>query len=390
MSKKIMVIAGEASGDLHGARLVAAIKAKHPNYIFYGMGGQELRAQGVEILFDAAKIAVVGIIEVITHLKDILCAQKVLRQKMQSSRPDLLIIIDFPDFNLLLAKKAKKHNIPVFYYITPQVWAWRKGRVKTIQKVVDRIGVILPFEKKFFQDHGLQADYVGHPLLDSVKLEMDRNHFCERYNVDQEKIIVGLLPGSRKKEIVSLLPIFLEGAKRLTQKSDKEMVFLIPLANTLTLSDLKENGLDQYDTQINVKVIQDNRYELMASCSAVVAASGTVALELALLDIPMVIVYKLSPITYRLGKLLVKLDNFSLVNLIAKKQIVPELLQDEVNATQIEKELSLLLFNPSVREKMIDGLSDVRKKLGKAGASQQAAELAQKMLIQNKSCLIDG
>jgi len=381
MSKKIMVIAGEASGDLHGSRLVAAMKSKHPDYTFYGMGGKELRSKGVEILFDAAKIAVVGIVEVITHLKDIIDAQKILRRRMTTDRPDLLIIIDFPDFNLLLATKAKKLAIPVFYYITPQVWAWRKGRVKTIGKVVDRLGVILPFEKQFFQDHGLAVDYVGHPLLDSVKVDLDRDQFCSQYNIDPDKIIIGLLPGSRKKEITSLLPIFLEAADKFKKKSTKEMIFLIPLANTISLADLRENGLDNYSDKLNIKVIQEHRYELMSCCDAVIAASGTVALELAILNTPMVIVYKVSFFTYQLVKRLTDVKYASLVNLIADDQIVPELLQDDANSDQIEEELSRLVFDNARREKMLKGLFLIRQKLGDSGASEQAATVACDLLI---------
>lgn len=379
MSKKIMIIAGEASGDLHGARLVAAMKSKHPDYSFYGMGGKELGAQGVDLLFDAKKIAVVGIVEVVTHLKDIVVAQRILRKKMANDHPDLLIIIDFPDFNLMLAGKAKKLGIPVFYYITPQVWAWRKGRVKTIKKVVDKLGVILPFEKQFFQDHGLAVDYVGHPLLDSVKVQMDRQQFCEQHHIDPNQIIIGLLPGSRKKEITALLPIFLESADRIRKKTNKEIVFLIPLANTVSMTELSANGLDQYENKLNIHVIRECRYELMSCCDAVIAASGTVALELAILNIPMVIVYKISSLTYYLVKLMADVKYASLVNLIAEERIVPELLQDDANPKKIAEELSQLLFDNTVRERMLQGLLSVRKKLGKSGASEQAAAVACKL-----------
>lgn len=385
MSKKIMVIAGEASGDLHGARLVAAMKEKHPDYSFLGMGAQEMAAQGVEILFDAAKIAVVGIAEVLTHLKDIVAAQKILRHRMVKDRPDLLVIIDFPDFNLLLASKAKKLGIPVFYYITPQVWAWRKGRVKTIKKVVDRLGVILPFEEQFFKEHGLVADYVGHPLLDSVEVTMDRQQFCDRIGCDTEQMIIGILPGSRKKEISSLLPVFLEAADRLLEKSKKEILFLILQASTINLEELKQNGLDQYKDRLNVQVVDGNRYDLMAHCDAVIAASGTVALELALVDTPMVIVYKTSPLTACLAKLLTDIEFISLVNLIAGYQVVPELLQEDANPERIEQEISAMLFNQTNRLKILEGLKLVRQKLGDSGASAHAAALVDEILADDKS-----
>jgi lipid-A-disaccharide synthase len=340
------------------------------------MGGVELAAAGVELLCDARKLAVVGVVEVLAHLPDILAARRVLKKRMKMDRPRLLILIDFPDFNLMLAKKAKRLGIPIFYYISPQVWAWRSGRVKTIGRLVDRIGVILPFEEQFYRERGVEARYVGHPLLDSVKVEMNRDTFCERFEIDPDHKIVGLLPGSRKKEISALLPTFLEAAKRMQQKYQKHVVFLISLASTITEEDLQENGLEEYRRFVDIRIVRHNRYDMMASCDAVVAASGTVTLELALLNIPMVVVYKVSPQTYYLGRLLVKIQYFSLVNLIADAPVVPELLQDQGNPGSIEVELAFLLFDDYTRRKMQEGLALVRERLGRAGASEKAARLA--------------
>ena len=371
-----MIVAGEASGDLHGAHLVKAMRRQEPDLVFYGMGGVELAAVGVELLYDARKLAVVGAFEVFAHLPDIIAAQRILKKRMKEDRPRLLILIDFPDFNMMLAKKAKKIGIPIFYYISPQVWAWRSSRVKTIGRLVDRIGVILPFEEQFYRDRGVQAHYVGHPLLDSVKVEMSRDAFCRRYEVDPDHKIVGILPGSRKKEISALLPTFLEAAKRMQQKYQKHIVFLISLASTITEDDLQENGLDVYRQFVDIRIVRQNRYDMMAACDAVVAASGTVTLELAILNTPMVVVYKVSPQTYCLGKLLIKIKYFSLVNLIADAPVVPELLQDQGNPGSIEVELAFLLFDEYTRRKMQEGLALVRKRLGGAGASEKAASLA--------------
>ncbi len=371
-----MIVAGEASGDLHGAHLVKAMRRHEPDLVFYGMGGVELTAAGVELLYDAKKLAVVGAFEVLAHLPDIITAQRILKKRMKEDRPCLLVLIDFPDFNLMLAKKAKKLGIPIFYYISPQVWAWRSGRVKTIGRLVDRIGVILPFEEQFYRDRGVQAHYVGHPLLDSVKVEMSRDAFCRRYEIDPDHKIVGLLPGSRKKEISALLPTFLEAAKRMQQKYQKHIVFLISLASTITEEDLQENGLDAYRQFVDIRIVRQNRYDMMAACDAVVAASGTVTLELAILNTPMVVVYKVSPQTYYLGKLLIKITYFSLVNLIAEAPVVPELLQDQGNPGSIEVELAFLLFDEYTRHKMQEGLSLVRQRLGEPGASENAARLA--------------
>ncbi len=382
MKNKVMIIAGEASGDLHGAKLVKAMQAARPELDFCGMGGQELIAAGVNVLFDAKKIAVVGLAEVFSHLPDILAARKILRSTLKKERPELLILIDFPDFNLMLAKFAKKLGIPVFYYISPQVWAWRPGRVKTIAQRVDRIGVILPFEEDFFRKHGLTADYVGHPLLDSVKSTKSRVEFCKDQNIDEESLCIGLLPGSRKKEIASLLPILLKTAQRLQKQKQQNMVFLLPVASTISETEIRENGLDEFSAGLDIRIILDNRYDMMAACDAAVVVSGTVTLELALLDTPMVVIYKVSQSTYRIGKLLINKDlvHFSLVNLIGGKEIVPELFQEEVSPERIETELSAILFDKQKRNTILQGLEDVRDRMGKAGASEKAAKLALSLL----------
>ena len=379
-----MVIAGEASGDLHGANLIRAMKDFRPHLTFCGMGGTEMAAAGAEILFEAAKISVVGFFEVITHLKDILSAQKTLRDRLNISPPALLILIDFPDFNLLLARKAKKLGIPIFYYISPQVWAWRPGRVKTIARLVDRIGVILPFEEEFYRARGVQATYVGHPLLDTVTSTIPREHFCERHNVSPGDKLIGILPGSRIKEVKRLLPVFLEAATRLQSKSDDTLIFLVPCAPTLHRQDLLENGIAAYQNSLNVIIVDEQRYAMMAVCDAVIAASGTVTLELLLLDTPMVVAYRLSPLTLMLGKALVDINYFSLVNLIGDAMIVPELLQDEANPERISDELFNLLYDEAVRQRTSDGFQLVRQRLGSKGASHRAAHLAFELLPEKQ------
>jgi lipid-A-disaccharide synthase len=375
-----MIVTGEASGDLHGANLVKAMQRKEPNITFFGMGGEELAGAGVELLFDAKKVSVMGVAEVISHLPDIRRAQNVLKHHLATARPDLLIIIDLPDFNLLLAKSAKKLGIPVFYYISPQVWAWRSGRVRTIAARVDTVGVILPFEEKFFRDRGVTANYVGHPLLDTVTVTESRSDFLNRHGIDPGTTCIGILPGSRSREISSLLPIFLEAALRLQEKSQEKLTFLLPLASTISEEQLMQQGLDRYTKLLDIRIIKGERYNLMAACSAVVAASGTVTLELALLCVPMIVTYKFSPFTYYLGKLLIKLKYFSLVNLIAEREIVPELLQKQVCPEVIASTLFDLTYNAQMRDEMKKGLIEVCEKLGNTGASERAAELALKIL----------
>lgn len=379
-----MIVTGEASGDMHGARLVRAMLARNPALTFCGMGGDALAGAGVEILYDAAKLAVVGITEVISHLGDILAARKALIQRMQNDPPDLLILIDYPDFNLLLAAKAKKLGIPIFYYISPQVWAWRKGRTRKIGRLADRIGVILPFEQDFYAGYGVTVDFVGHPLMDGVRTTMTREDFFEQHALAADSTIIGLLPGSRSKEIRNLLPDFLAAAGRVSDTIDKSCTFLLPRASTVPLSLLRENGLAEYENQLDIRVIDKNRYDLMGACTAVVAASGTVTLELAILGIPTVVTYRVSPRTYRLGRLLVRnVEFFSLVNLIGGRRIIPELLQDEVTPQAIADQLAPLLQDQQARREVLMGLQEVRERLGKPGASDRAADIALEMLAES-------
>ncbi len=371
---EIMIVTGEASGDLHGARLIEVLQQRIPAARFYGMGGVELAQAGVEILFDAEKISVMGIVEVLAHGADIFRAQKILRQEMDKRRPDLLIIIDLPDFNLLLAKFAKKIGIPVYYYICPQVWAWRSGRVKTLQQRVDGLGVILPFEEPFYRKHGIAAHYVGHPLLDSVFVHQTREQFLAEKGLDCTRKYIGILPGSRKREVAGLLPVFLDAAMLVAQRCEEPPVFLLPLASTISREDLQQAGLDHYQKRLDIRVIEEGRYETMAACSAVMAASGTVTLELAILRVPMVVAYRLSRVTYILARLLVKLEFFSLVNLVGGREIVPELLQDDVSAERIAAEILPLLEEGERREEMLKGIDEVNVALGEPGASERVAQ----------------
>lgn len=386
MTTRILIVTGEASGDMHGARLVEAMLAMRPDLSFAGIGGRELTAADVDMLFDASKLAVVGITEVLSHLGDILAARRAVIRRMQEEKPALLILIDYPDFNLLLAAKAKKLGIPVFYYISPQVWAWRSGRVKKIGRLTDRVAVILPFEKDFYAARGVAVDFVGHPLKDTVGRDKvaGKEDFLQAHNlsVTPETRIIGLLPGSRSKEIRSLLPDFLAAARILVRSNQNtKWLFLLPRASTVSEELLLASGLAacQEDTEnkLDIHVLTDSRYDVMAACDAVVAASGTVTLELAILGIPTLTTYRVSPRTYRLGRLLIRhIRYFSLVNLIADKEIIPELLQDEVTPAALAEQLEVMVNDRAYRKKCIQGLSEVAEKLGPPGCAQRAAKLA--------------
>lgn len=373
----ILIVAGEASGDLHGAHLAKALRERAPGVTIAAMGGKALAAEGVTMLADAAKLAVVGIFEVISHLGDIRAAMTTLTRHLREERPDLLVLIDYPDFNLLLARQAKKLGIPILYYISPQVWAWRSGRVRTIRRLVNRMAVILPFEQDFYGRHGMKVDFVGHPLLDSVGTTIPREAFCARHAIDPGNTLVGLLPGSRKKEIGAMLPLFLAAAEQLAVRRPN-LTFLIPLAPTLSRADLDQWGLR--DTDLDIRVIEEERYDLMTACHAVMAASGTVTLELAILGVPMVVSYRVSPLTYALGRRLIKVPYASLVNLVADERVVEELLQEEATPEKLGAAVGRLLDDAPYRQAMIARLAQVRAALGEPGASRRTAQLALEMI----------
>ncbi|OIP44363.1 MAG: lipid-A-disaccharide synthase [Desulfobacterales bacterium CG2_30_60_27] len=370
---QMMIVAGEASGDLHAASLVAAMKARQPGLSFSGVGGPAMAGQGVELIFDAGRIAVVGLTEVVGHLGDIRQAMRLLEEELTRRRPALLILIDFPDFNLILAKKAKRLGVPVFYYITPQVWAWRSGRVRTIGRLADRVAVILPFEQEFFRQRGVAVDFVGHPLLDVVPANLSRSTFRSQHGLAEKTPVVGLLPGSRRLEIAVLLPVFLKAAK-LFAKRHSEAVFLLPLAPTFTTDDLAP--FDLAGQGLDIRVVADQRYEAMAACDAALAASGTVTLELAILNVPMLMAYRVTPLTWHIGRRLVRLKHLSLVNLVAGREVVPEILQYQVRPARIYEELEKMMTDANKRADMLNGLALVRERLGGPGAAARAATIA--------------
>jgi len=377
-AKHVMIVAGEASGDLHGAVLARELLALDSSMKLSGVGGAGMAATGVTILYDISRLAVMGIIEVISRLKDIRSAMKTLEKQFEMNRPDLLILIDYPGFNLELARRAKKYNIPVLYYISPKIWAWREGRITRIKKYVDRMAVILPFEKKYYRGHGFEVDFVGNPLLDQVQPTLTSNEFKIQYGIDHDATIIGIMPGSRKQEIAKILPVFVETALLLNEKI-KKCVYLLPLASTLTEDDLNEHGV--MDDRLDIRIIKENRYETMAACDAAMAASGTLTMELGILQVPMVVCYRISKLTHFLAKPFIKAEYASLVNLVAEKEVVTELLQQEATPENIYREILPLLLNQEARDSMKQELFNVSKQLGEPGASKRTARLAMKMLV---------
>jgi len=378
--KCIMIIAGEASGDLHGSKLVLAMREKNSDLFFCGIGGQALRDAGVKIIVDASQLAVVGISEVFSKMPGLFRGMSVAKKLLKSLKPDLLIIIDFPDFNLHIAGAAKKLVIPVLYYISPQVWAWRPGRVKKIRKIVDHVAVILPFEEKFFRKHQIQATFVGHPLLDTHLLLEESSNEKNAEDIP----VIGLLPGSRDREIAKLLPVMLQSARILLER-DKNMKFIVSVAPSMERK-FVETIVEEHRGEYDFELVSDTVENVLKRCRLAVVASGTVTLEAAIFGIPMIIIYKVSPFTYWLGRMLVRsrVKNFGLVNLIAGREISPELLQGEVSSEKIADMAFEMLNDASKLEKTRNELLGIKDMLGGAGASKRVADIAFNMLEKPK------
>jgi len=372
-----MIIAGEASGDLHGARLVRAMRQKAPDLFFFGIGGRALKEAGVRILVDAAALSVVGITEVISKLPGLLRGMRCAKQALKNLKPDLLIIIDFPDFNLNVAAAAKKVQIPVLYYISPQIWAWRTGRVKKIGARVDHVAVILPFEEKFYKKHHVPVTFVGHPLLDAPLLPLGR-----AVPLDKDSgFKVGLLPGSRDREVSSLLPVMLEAAELLEARG-RQVRFIVSHARTVEKSFFRAI-IDQRNTRAGLEIHTGPVDRIFKKCDLIVAASGTVTLEAAIAGVPMIIVYKVSPLSYRLGRMLIKVAHIGLVNLINDETIVTELVQDDASARNIAEAVDQLISDPAKLDGLHKRLSEIREKLGGPGASGRVADIALDLIKRN-------
>ncbi len=392
---QVFVIAGEASGDLHGSNLIRALKSRLPQARFVGIGGPKMEEAGLELLFPSSDLAVVGVVEVIGHIRPILKAFGRTTAWLRKERPDLLILIDYPEFNLQVAGRAKKLGIPIFYYISPQVWAWRQGRVKKLRRLVDRMAVILPFEKAFFRSRGMEVTFVGHPLLDVVKAEVSKTEFCRETGLNPERPIVGLVPGSRKSEISRLFPVMAGAAERIFQDR-QDVQFVVPLAPSLDPGILESFNCPitisfatdphrqlQTEKSLNhpiIRVVQGQTYDAIAASDLILAASGTVTLEAAILGTPMVVTYKVSLITCLLGKCLIKVPFASLVNLVAGRQVVTEIIQQDVTPERLSQEALSLLRDDAGRENMIKDLKEVKNALGGSGAAERAADLAMELI----------
>ena len=374
-----MISAGEASGDLHAANLVRALRGLASDVMVKGMGSDQLREAGCDILVDCADIAVVGIWEVLKNYSKIKTALNRMVKELETSPPDLLVLVDYQEFNFRLAAKAKSLGIKVLFYISPQVWAWRPQRVHTIGEKIDHMAVLFPFEEKFYRDANINCTFVGHPLVDEVKADKSRPQCLHDYDLAPARQVVGLFPGSRKSEVARVLPILLKTAA-LLKRNRTGLQFVLPMASTIDETDIQP--LLHYYPELEVKAVRDKVYNVMQICDAIMTASGTATLEIALMGIPNTIVYRIAPLSYLILRRMMMINTIGLSNIVAEKPIIKEFIQNDAQPNAIAAEVERLLDDKNYRQTMIKELNQIRGKLGKEGGSHNVAELALKMICE--------
>lgn len=363
---RLMVVAGEASGDRHGAHLIEALRAQSDRaWEVFGSGGGEMRATGVETLVDIRELAIMGLPEIVRALPNFWRVFRQLRAAARERRPALVILVDWPEFNLRLAKVLRRDGHRVIYYISPQVWAWRTYRIRSIRRTIERMLVILPFEKAFYESHGVEVDYVGHPLQGSLRVTEDRRAFCDRHGLDAERPVLAFLPGSRHSELRSILPPLLETVASL-HRVHPDWQTILPLAPTV--------GREAIPPLPGLRIIEGETINAVAAADLAIVASGTATLETALLGTPLIVVYRASALNWRLFHPMIRVPYVGLPNLIAGRKIAPELLQDELTVDRLQAEIEGLLGSPARLETMRRDLAEVQQSLGSGDASARAAQ----------------
>jgi lipid-A-disaccharide synthase len=374
----ILIVAGEKSGENYGADLVREFRKGHPSISFFGIGGKRMASQGVEIIFPMEDLAVIGLAEVVSELPRIRRIFRGITREVKLRRPAAAVLIDSPDFNLRLAKKLKKLGIPVLYYISPTVWAWRKGRLKIIQKNVEKMLLIFPFESALYNSRQIPAVYVGHPLVERVKTTLNTEEFFKKYGLAAQKKLIALLPGSRRSEVRYHWPILIEAIPRIQQEFPVQ--FVLVLAEGIERSYLESLTGRPFP---EVRIITQDAYEALAASDLVLSACGTANLEAALLGTPVVAFYRMSPLTYYAGVRLVRIRNYSIVNILAGRRVIPELIQKRFSINDLMIELRKIMADEGVRNEMKENFRKIRALLGEESASRNAArELAR---LINKS-----
>ena len=369
-SIRFLIVAGEASGDMHGSGLVRALKKYHPNCEFSGLGGEQMRREGVKTFYDIDRMGAVGVIEVLGDLPHYYKVYRKLSIEIGSGSYDAVILIDYPTLNLRLAKLCKKHSCPALFFISPQVWAWRKGRIKQIKRTVNKMFVIFPFEEVLLKKEGVDAEFMGHPFVETVKTSMSRDEAMSEFSLDSTRKIIGLMPGSRNSELKYLLDIMINSANEI-KKNIKDCQFILPVANTLNTEDIKDRIKSN---AVDIKIVEGKSYDVMNCCDFLIIASGSATLEAALLGCPMVIIYKLNWVTYWLARVLVKIKLYGLVNIVAGEEVVPELIQSKATVKNITKEVVTIMYDSERRDNLRSRLLKVRKSLGDPGVLDRVAE----------------
>jgi lipid-A-disaccharide synthase len=367
----IMLSAGEASGDLHGSTLCQALAGLWPGVRLSGMGGARMAAAGMEVIADPTSRAVVGTSEALGRVPELYRAYRRLVSRLRGERPDVLVLIDFPEFNLRLARQARRAGVPVVYFIPPQIWAWRQGRLRQIARRVRRVLAVLPFESDLYEAAGVPVDFVGHPLLDVLPLELGRDEARRRLGLDAGETVIGLLPGSRREEVNRLLPPMLEAAAQLASEG-RTPRFVLGLASTVARSTVPASPWPGAAAAPRLDVLEGRAWEVMAAADVILVSSGTATLEAALLGVPMVVCYRVSRVTEILVRLLVRVRWAALPNLVAGRAIVPEILQDELSGDRLAAEARRLLDDPLAATAQRAAFKDLRARLGEPGVAGRA------------------
>jgi len=365
VAQKVLISAGEASGDLYAAGLVEALRRRNPGLEFFGCAGQRMQRAGVRAVVDAASLAVVGLVEVVTHIPRVYREYRKLVRAARQERPDLAILTDSPDFHLRLARRLKTLGIPVIYLVAPQVWAWRKGRLPAMRQTIDQLLCIFPFEPDFFASHGIDARYIGHPLTRLVKPSARREELRREFGIPVDTPMVALLPGSRKGEIERHLPILIEAVRRIAavRRIRETSQRLVPRFILAVPSGVLGTNFRERISEASIQVLEGRTWDVLACAELALAASGTVTIEAALLGTPMVTFYRVNKLSWLMGKYLVKVPFYSMVNLVAGRRIVPELIQSEMTAARLAEEGLRLLQNESLRDSMRGELQQVAGRL---------------------------
>ena len=378
MSKpSIMIVAGERSGDIYGAGLATALRARLPGLEVFGCGGEAMRGAGAETVVDAHQMAIAGVTEIVSGIPRAYRAFHRLLDEVDRRHPRLAILIDFPEFNLRMARQLKKRKIPVVYFVSPQVWAWRKRRVKKLKARVAKMIVIFDFEEEIYRRAGVPVEYVGHPLVDTVRPNLTREEFFAQLGLDASVPVIALLPGSRAKEALTNLPVMLDAATRLA--ANRTLQFVVAVAPTID-ADWMQTLLESYAGRSTIRLVVNATYDALEHAELAVVASGTATLEAALRERPMVVVYRVSSTTWAVGKLLVNVPYYSMVNILARTELVPELMQDDFNAAELARRVEYLLDHREARDEMIRGFRALAARLGAGGAIERAADAVIRVL----------